>query len=348
MRKHIAIIGIVTILGLCKSSYGLTTEWIGPSAQHPAAARPDWPAGIIEIPRHKSRVYSTCGGFGNENFYFKCKVDEINELLAIFSKARMRDHVVRIEPGIRKAKTFFSKEQIEYNVHLRVVWGIALDLARNDRSRKALPLEPRLTILTGDDKSIIKQLKWPKNLFVESKIRGVSINKGRKKPILDPTDQTDAESRNEMVNLNDCDWTVTAIRSAKSIMREQPACVGFTEGVDEEFKPERGQLSIITVTLKAGKTGDLDLVPELFIMRDGGIYGVYHPCRGLRVVDPKPGVKVAAFHPPSDGRTWPGHAGWLGVTKGQPVTIELAFTQIVRNDAELLVASPAATLSGLK
>lgn len=182
MNKNTAIIVAIGILGLCRSSYGLTTEWIGPSAQHPAADRPDWPAGIIEIPRHTSRVYSTQGGFGNDNFYFNCKVDEINELLTLFSKARMRDHVVRIEPGLKKARTFFSKEEIEYNVHLEIVWGIALELARNDRSGKGRPLEPQLTILTGEDKSLMKKLKWPENLIVESKIRGVSINKDRKKP----------------------------------------------------------------------------------------------------------------------------------------------------------------------
>ena len=182
MNKQIAIIAALGILGLSRSSYSLTTEWIGPSTQHPAAARPDWPAGFIKIPKHISRVYSTCGGFGNEDFYFNCKVDEINELLAVFSKARMRDHVVRIEPGIEKVTAFFNKEEIEYNVHLEIVSGIALDLARGDRSGKARPLEPQLTILTGDDKSLVKKLKWPENLIVESKIRGVSINRNRKKP----------------------------------------------------------------------------------------------------------------------------------------------------------------------
>jgi hypothetical protein len=152
----------------------------------------------------------------------------------------------------------------------------------------------------------------------------------------------------KMVNLNDCDWTVTRIRSEASVMREIPACVGFTGGVDEEFKSEKGPLSIITVTLKAGKTGELELIPELFLVRDGGLYGVYRLCQGVRVVDPKPEAKAAAFHPPSDGGIWPGHAGQLRVTAGQSVVIELVFTRIVRDDAEILAASPAATVAGLK
>ncbi len=181
MNKHIAIIAAVGILGLCRSSYGLATEQIGPDSSRPTVARQDWPRGIVGIPRHPSRAYSTYG-FGNEDFHFKCKVDEINELLAIFSKARMRDHVVRIEAGVKKTTTFFSKKEIEYNVHLRIVSGIALTLARGSRSIKAPPVEPQLTILTGGDNSLIEQLTWPENLIVESKIRGVSINKDRKKP----------------------------------------------------------------------------------------------------------------------------------------------------------------------
>jgi len=152
----------------------------------------------------------------------------------------------------------------------------------------------------------------------------------------------------KMVNLNDCDWTVTRMRSEASVMREMPICFGATGGVDKELKSEKEPLSIITVTLKAGKTGELELVPELFLVRDGGIYGVYSPCRGVRVVDPKPSARAAAFHPPSDGKTWPGHAGQLRVTAGRSVVIELLFPHIFRDDAEILAASPVATLTGLK
>jgi len=48
--------------------------------------------------------------------------------------------------------------------------------------RDDLPLEPRLTILTGDDHSLVKQLKWPANVIVESEIPGVAINSSNKKP----------------------------------------------------------------------------------------------------------------------------------------------------------------------
>jgi len=173
MKKHIAIIAAVGVLGLCRSSYGMATEQIGPDTRHPTVSQQDWPKGIVGIPRHLSRVYSIWVN-GNENFYFKCKVDEINELLALFAAARMRDHVVRIEPGVKKASTF-DKEEIEYNVRLQIVAGIVLSFAR-EKLRDDLPLEPRLTILTGDDDSLVNQLKWPENLIVESEIPSVAIN----------------------------------------------------------------------------------------------------------------------------------------------------------------------------
>lgn len=179
MKKYIAIIAAVGVLGLCRSSYGMATEQIGPDTRHPTVSQRDWPKGIVGIPRHLSRVYSIWVN-GNENFYFKCKVDEINELLAIFAKARMRDHVVRIQPGVEKVSTF-GKEEIEYNVRLQIVAGIVLSFAR-EKLRDDLPLEPRLTILTGDDNSLVNQLKWPENLIVESEIPGVAINSNRTKP----------------------------------------------------------------------------------------------------------------------------------------------------------------------
>ena len=179
VRNIMVLLFWYMLLGTCSQSYGMATEQIGPDSIHPTVPQQEWPKGIVGIPRHESRVYSIWVN-GNENFYFKCNVDEINELLAIFAKARMRDHVVRIEPGVKKATTF-GKEQIEYNVQLQIVAGIVLSFAREEM-RDDLPLDPRLTILTGDDNSLVNQLKWPANVIVESEIPGVKINSKNTKP----------------------------------------------------------------------------------------------------------------------------------------------------------------------
>ena len=181
MKKSIVFLVVLGILGLHECAYGMATEQVGPDSEnrHPTGAQPDWPKRIVGIPRHPSRVYSIWIN-GNENFYFKATVDEINELLDLFAKARMRDHVVRVLAGVGKTHTF-GKEEIGYNVSLQIVAGIALFFIREER-REDLPLEPRLTILTGDNASLVNQLKWPWNLIVESEIPGVAINSNRTKP----------------------------------------------------------------------------------------------------------------------------------------------------------------------
>jgi hypothetical protein len=152
--------------------------------------------------------------------------------------------------------------------------------------------------------------------------------------------QEAAAGEKTSLSLDDFRWTVGATRSAASVMREIPACVGFTEGKDEEFRLEQGTLSVVTLTLEAEKAGHLMLLPEMFLVRDGGLYGVFYVCHGVRVVEPKPGAKVAAFLPPSEARQWPGHAGDVVCEQGDSVVIELLFREIVREDAELLAASP--------
>ena len=112
LKTALTLFLLCVLYGVGNVCYGLVTESIGPDTDHQTVAQQGWPVGIVEIPRHMSRVYSTYG-LGSENFYFKCTVDEINELLAIFAKARMRDHVVRVESGVEKIHTF-RKEKIEY------------------------------------------------------------------------------------------------------------------------------------------------------------------------------------------------------------------------------------------
>lgn len=178
--KSISILSsCCVLLAACCLCYGLAFEQIGPDTDHPTVSQPDWPQGIVEIPRHQSRVYSIDVN-GNTNFYFKCTVDQINELLSFFGKAGMRDHIVRIRPGTEKARTF-GGEEIEYNVRLQIVGGIVLFMTREEQ-REGLPLEPELTILTGDDAAILKKLKWPENVIVESEIPGLSVNSDNKRP----------------------------------------------------------------------------------------------------------------------------------------------------------------------
>lgn len=179
MKRGNIFIVLGVLLCAWQLCYGLATEQIGPDTAHPTFAQPGWPHGIVGIPRHPSRVYSMWVS-GNESFYFDCKVEEINELLAAFAKARIRDHIVQIRPGMAEATTF-GDQKIAYNVKLQIVAGIALFFAR-EKTRDDLPLEPRLTILTGDDPTLVDQLTWPENVIVETEIPGVVVNPHNRKP----------------------------------------------------------------------------------------------------------------------------------------------------------------------
>ena len=144
-------------------------------------------------------------------------------------------------------------------------------------------------------------------------------------------------SEEKVVDLNHFEWTISKIRSETSVKRH-PATCAFTWGPDkEDFKPERGTLSIITITLKAKKTGRLKLTPELFLMSDRNNF---HLCHGVRVVTPKPGCGEA-FFPPSGGSGLEIYK--LNVKAGQSIVIELVFAGQLREGEQILAASPAAT-----
>jgi len=141
----------------------------------------------------------------------------------------------------------------------------------------------------------------------------------------------------------DFNWTIGALRSEVSVKREIPDCVGFTEGKDVAFKSEGRPFCVIALTLTAKKPGTFDLIPELFLMRDGL---QYRACHGIRIVEPKPDPRAAAFHPPDNASVWPGHSGdRISCKKEDSIVFELLFDHVWRREqAELLVASRAATL----
>ena len=162
------VLTLVGVLAFCERGHGLVRELFGP--QKSAVAQPGWPKGIVELARHPSRVYSR--GNGSENFCFQAGPDEINELLDLFSKARMRDHEIRLEAGAKTVKSF-KGDVYEYNISLHLLSGIGLAMADGKNTNTETTLEPVLTVYTGEDRSLLKQLKLPENAIVQSDIEGV-------------------------------------------------------------------------------------------------------------------------------------------------------------------------------
>lgn len=152
---------------------GMSSEDFGPDSLigHPTIAQPDWPTGIVEVPRHPSRVYSC-----DETFYFKASPKQVNQLIAQFSKARLRDHEVFIKANKPKVKSF-RKIEIGYNASLKITSGLARHFLKKINPTETL--DPVLTIYVDGDAGWVRDLKIPDNIILNSEIDGI-VNKGKR------------------------------------------------------------------------------------------------------------------------------------------------------------------------
>ncbi len=184
-RAGFLLVLALSTAGFSIRGYALATEQIGPDpADRPTVAQPGWPSGIVELTRHSSRVYSVWVN-GNEQFYFEAAPQKVNELLALFGQARMRDHAVRVLPGSGTVNSF-DRRSIGYNVSLQVLTGIALAHAREQPQPwggAGVQLEPTLTIHSGEGDDLLRQLSWPTNAIIDCQVPGVSIESPKTRPI---------------------------------------------------------------------------------------------------------------------------------------------------------------------
>ena len=168
------LLGCLGLVLPCPNALALAMEQVGPDKpDHPTMEEPDWHKGIVELTRHPSRVYSVWVN-GSETFYFQASPDAMNKLITLFSKARLRDHEIRFEPGTNSVKALGSGAVISgYNVSLQATYGIALAFTREKDSAETL--EPRLTIYVGENPALPKQLKLPENIHVRSGVPGLDF-----------------------------------------------------------------------------------------------------------------------------------------------------------------------------
>ncbi|WP_442482747.1 hypothetical protein [Aeoliella sp. SH292] len=141
----------VTLLLGPSPAFGLGMEQFGSALEigHPSAEQPGWPAGMIKVVDHNSRIYSTWVN-GGENFYFKANPRELRELVELFSEMRLRDHVITIKPGPLRTKSFHG-EGIVCNVTLEHAGGLAR--AIEQRRGSVETFEPALAIYVDPDAS---------------------------------------------------------------------------------------------------------------------------------------------------------------------------------------------------
>ena len=170
------LLALFGLLAFREPGFGLAQEQVGPAAS--AVAQQDRPKDIVEVVRHPSRVYSLWIN-GMEDFYFQATPAEVNELAALFAKARMRDHEVRIEAGSNTVNAI-GGATFDYNVRLHISGGISLAAMREKESEGTL--EPVLTIYSGEGRALLQQLKLPDQAIVECNIAGVDLKGKGTKP----------------------------------------------------------------------------------------------------------------------------------------------------------------------
>jgi hypothetical protein len=194
-RIILALLGLLAPSEVC---FGIEEERIGPDTTEVA------PKGLLEIVRHPSRVY-LYDWSSALSYYFQATPAEINGILTNFAKARLRDHVIRIEPaGTNTVKSLsgttvaykdfddkirvsrglvksFNGTKIAYNVRLQIVQGRSLAAMREKEMNGSLEPVVDLTIYVGADRSLLQELKLPDQAVVECALDGVDLKGKRTK-----------------------------------------------------------------------------------------------------------------------------------------------------------------------
>jgi len=175
MKRSAAFVVVLAALGCARTSYGLATERIGPTS---AQGRPmPEQSGLLG---HPSRVYSRWVN-GNESFYFKSTPAEINDLIRLFSQARVRDHELWIKAGKPRIASFRGDE-IDYNVEFHVVGGIVLSVYRVKETPDTY--DPTLTVYVDPsaDRALLGQVTLPANIILHNEAANSPLESKATKP----------------------------------------------------------------------------------------------------------------------------------------------------------------------
>jgi hypothetical protein len=137
-------------------------EAFGPAGEH-IGRSPDWPKGVEDVLRHRSRVYWYDVN-GGEAAYYYGDIQTANELLDLYSRVDLVEHPVAIRPGRPSAKSFDGR-LVPYVVEFDDPAGIYLDHARELASTGLYSVTPRL-ILHFDAALAehLDELKVPENV----------------------------------------------------------------------------------------------------------------------------------------------------------------------------------------
>lgn len=170
------VVLVLSLLLAIRGSEGMATEEFGPDSVRgrKTIAQPGWPAGLAELLRHESRVYSLWIN-GSEDFYFRASPEGINDLIGLYAETRTRDHELWIKAGDEHLNSF-GGVKIHYNVRMHVLGGIARAMARTGESPD--PHRLALTVFVDPaaaDAAFWKAIALPDNIILHNEVAGCPL-----------------------------------------------------------------------------------------------------------------------------------------------------------------------------
>ena len=176
MRRDNHLVLALGALSCCTGiGYAALIQEIGPDSArgYPTSPQPYWPAGLVELPRHESRVrsFSECNG---EVFHFQANSDQVNQLIHLFSETRMRDHELVIKERSKQDQSP-PGEGFDYNVTLTILEDDSQD--STNKTEKPSLREPRLILYVNlpADRTWAERIEIPDNIMVSNQVAGLLL-----------------------------------------------------------------------------------------------------------------------------------------------------------------------------
>jgi hypothetical protein len=177
--RRIVILALVWI-GICSGCFGLGSDREGPVVND--ARYPGWASGLVNVVRHESRVYSFWVN-AVDNFFFDAETEQIQELIDLYSRVRLRDHVIRIVNEGGQIQSFHGKK-FDCTVQLHVLSGFALYKSGKKLQSSHDTFEPVLTVFLGglNIADFLEKVEISGHVIVRNEISGAPLVEGRERP----------------------------------------------------------------------------------------------------------------------------------------------------------------------
>ena len=144
--------------------HALGNEVVGRPSQ-PLANQEDWAPGLRDTLDNENRVYSVWVN-GNETFYYRGSIPEMNAALSSFSKVKQKGIRVVVQKGAGQTKMLDGTTAVPYDWAITVPSGLYLQAARLGQVENPV-LFPTFTVcLSGREEPGLPQIQLPTGIPV--------------------------------------------------------------------------------------------------------------------------------------------------------------------------------------